>query len=143
MDYVFPALKRAFDADPEATLAGRMLYHGILDEPRNVRNYVECECEDVNHDLDAFESEEPVYTIRFVVYSKSGRADSCARILKALERVFHNGLIVSPHFTCSGMEMRNGSGPKMVDGVFQGEWTMTLHAYRSTRLSATQAGVHG
>jgi hypothetical protein len=143
MDYVFPALLRAFNGDAELKLAGRMLFQGILDEPRNVRDYVECQCEEVNHDLDAFESEEPVYTIRFVAKSKSGRADRCARILKALERVFHNGLIDSPHFTCSGMEMRNGIGPHVIDAVFEGEWTMTLHTYRSTRLAATQAGVNG
>lgn len=143
MDYVFPALERAFDGDAELKDAGRMLYQGILDEPRNVRDYVEVECMEVNHDLDAFETEEPVYTLRWVVKSKSLRADRCARIMKAIERVYHNQSLQSAHFTVSGMVLGSGSGPTMVEAVFQGEWTMTLHTFRKTPLSATLEGVHG
>lgn len=143
MDYVFPALERAFNGDAELKDAGRKLYQGILDEPRNVPDYVEVECTEVNHDLDTFETEEPVYTLRWVVKSKHSRADKCARIMKAIERVFHNQSLTSAHFAVAGMVMGSGSGPTMVEAVFQGEWTMTLHTCRTTRLSATLAGQHG
>lgn len=143
MDFVFPALERAFNGDPLLVLAGRKLFHGVLEEPRRVLNYVEVECLDVNFENEAFDSEEPIYQLRWVIKSKSPDPKDCAAIMGHLERIYHNQTLTSEHFTVSGMRFTTGSGPNIVAAMFVGERFMHLHTFRKTTRAAVKEGIHG
>lgn len=143
MHFVFPALKQAFHADALLLRHGRWLFQGDEDGIRDVLPYVEVVCKDVDHTLDTFNAQQPVYMINWFVYTSEPQGDACAEIMEDLQRVYHDQSLQSSHFNVSAMEFTRQSGPLLVDAVNRGTLEMRLHIWRPNRLAETKAGVHG
>lgn len=142
MDYVFLALERKFKADGWLSQRGRKLYNGLLEgEVRNVKEYAEVGCENIDHSMDSFGKDEPVYTLRFRLHSKHGRPEPCGTFMRNMRRVYHEQDLASEHFDVAGMRFEAESGPDWTDDHWVGEMTMELHVCLKTRLAALQERV--
>lgn len=132
MEYVFPALERRFNRDSFLRRFAQKLFLGSTEEVRNRRNYVEVVSEGIDHAFDTFDSDEPVYDLRFTIYTKSDRPIQCAQIMRHMHRAFKDADLESEHFDTCGMLATGEIGPTLVNGTYQAEMTFKLHVSLKT-----------
>ena len=138
MKYVFPALDRRFERDRLLKKLGRKLFLGSVEEVRVTHAYVELTVENVSHEFDTFDTDEPVYDLMFTAYPGRGLVDRCWNLLDHLKRVYKDANVESGYFKTSGCPFVSSTTPELIDGAYRGSISFALHVTMNELSPATR-----
>ncbi len=135
MKDVFPALERRFKGNRRLTRLLRKMYEGHGGEPnaKSTLPYVEVTCTGENHDLDTFDTDEPLYSLTFKLYTKQSRSRDAKDAVAELRETFRNADLSSDAFTTVIMRCTDIRHPVLRDGKYEAELDFTLHVSRKTK----------
>ncbi len=143
MRNLFPALKKRFDCDVYLKRIGRKLYLGTAgDQEHGTLPWVECHCVGIDHD-DTFGEDIELRLIEFTIKSGSSLRDKCLDILDHMMRVFDDGTFEGEDIQAVDADRDGGSGPDLVDGVYEASLSYTFRYHRDNQWPLTRWAVNG
>lgn len=139
---VFPAIERRFRGNKRLEKLAWKIFHGHDGERVKNQTHVEVTCTNVDHEFDTFDTDEPVYSLTFWVYTQDRTPARAGKILAELRETFRYGDLDSDAFDTVLMAEVNQAGPMLEDGTYRASMDFTLHVSRRTKspVSVLRAG---